>query len=120
MYAEIRETIVCITFFASLIGSVIVSWARERGALIKENVVIFYPKNFSDEKHLPSFALLKEPNQPDILIRPGEILPLGKVILTTKDYKVDRICLLISFDKYNKASGVLYHNACDGYNYKDG
>ena len=34
---------------------------QERSALIKENVAIFYPKDFSAEKHLPSFTLEEEP-----------------------------------------------------------
>lgn len=36
---------------------------QERSALIKENVAIFYPKDFSAEKHLPSFCLLEEPKE---------------------------------------------------------
>ncbi len=37
--------------------------AQERAVLIKDSIAIFYPKNFNPEKHLPSFALLTEPNE---------------------------------------------------------
>jgi len=33
---------------------------------------------------------------------------------------VDDISLIVSLDENNKASGVLYHDAVDGYDYKNG
>ncbi|MHC4133251.1 MAG: TIM-barrel domain-containing protein [Planctomycetota bacterium] len=58
--------------------------------------------------------------QPDILLRPGAILPLGDVIQNTTEYNLDKLSLYIAFDENNKASGTLYHDAGDGYAYKNG
>lgn len=61
-----------------------------------------------------------DPYQPDILIRPGAILPLGEVIQSTVDYNLDKLSLYISLDKNNEAEGTLYYDAGDGYAYIKG
>jgi alpha-glucosidase len=35
--------------------------AQPESALIQDNIAVFYPDNFISDKHLPSFALVKEP-----------------------------------------------------------
>ena len=59
--------------------------------------------------------------QPNILIRPGAIVPLGEIIQSTAEYNIDKLTLYISIDDNdNKASGTLYHDQGDGYAYKKG
>lgn len=58
--------------------------------------------------------------QPDVKIRPGSIVPLGKIIQNTTQYSIDTLTLIISLNENNKATGRLYHDAGDGYGYTKG
>lgn len=62
----------------------------------------------------------KDPFQPELKIRPGAIIPVGKIIQNTTEYALDTLTLYVSLDNQNKASGKLYHDAGDGLNYKKG
>lgn len=56
--------------------------------------------------------------QPELKIRPGAILPVGKIIQNTTEYSLDTLTLYVSLDSENKAFGKLYHDAGDGFGYQ--
>ncbi len=58
--------------------------------------------------------------QPDVKLRSGAIVPIGKVIQNTTEYKTDSLTLYISTDVNGKAAGTLYEDAGDGYGYQKG
>jgi len=58
--------------------------------------------------------------QPDLLMRGGSIIPLGKVIQNTAEESLDPLTLLVCLDENGKAEGVLYEDAGDGFGYKKG
>jgi alpha-glucosidase len=57
---------------------------------------------------------------PDLLIRPGSIIPLCNPIVSTNSFSLDTITLLISLDTNYSAKGKLYSDFGEGYGYKDG
>jgi len=59
-------------------------------------------------------------NQPDLKIRGGAIIPLGKVVQSTVEKSLDPLTLLVCLDENGLAEGVLYEDAGDGYGYKKG
>jgi alpha-glucosidase len=58
--------------------------------------------------------------QPDLRIREGAIIPLGRVIQSTAEQSLDPLTLLVSLDGQGRASGRLYEDAGDGYGYQKG
>jgi Alpha-glucosidases, family 31 of glycosyl hydrolases len=58
--------------------------------------------------------------QPDVLIREGAIVPLGKLIQSTAEYRTDSLTLIVSPDAKGEARGVLYEDAGEGYGYRKG
>lgn len=58
--------------------------------------------------------------QPNLLIRGGSIIPLGKVIQNTTEESFDPLTLLVCLDENGKAKGVLYEDAGDGFGYRKG
>ncbi len=58
--------------------------------------------------------------QPNLLMRGGAIIPLGKVIQNTAEESLDPLTLLVCLDENGKAEGVLYEDAGDGFGYKKG
>jgi alpha-glucosidase len=58
--------------------------------------------------------------QPDLLIREGAIVPVGKKIQSTAEYNTDSLTLFVSLDAKNQATGQLYHDAGEGFQYKNG
>jgi len=58
--------------------------------------------------------------QPDVSIREGSIVPLGKLIQSTVDYRTDSLTLLISLDGNGEAIGNLYEDDGEGFGYKQG
>lgn len=58
--------------------------------------------------------------QADVKIRAGAIIPLGNVIQNTSEYSLDSLTLVVSLDKNGKASGILYEDAGDGFEYQKG
>ena len=57
---------------------------------------------------------------PDLLIRPGAIIPLCNPIVSTNSFSLDTITLLISLDTNFSAKGILYSDSGEGYGYQDG
>jgi len=61
-----------------------------------------------------------DPYQPDIKLRGGAIVPMGQIIQSTVEYKLDSLTLLVSLDENMQAKGDLYSDEGDGFGYKDG
>ena len=58
--------------------------------------------------------------QADVKIKGGAIIPLGKTIQNTTEYSLNELTLLVSLDKNGEATGTLYEDAGDGFQYKKG
>lgn len=58
--------------------------------------------------------------QAEIRLRPGAIVPLGKVVQSTNEESLEPLTLLISLDKTGDATGKLYEDSGDGYGYQEG
>lgn len=58
--------------------------------------------------------------QADMLQRGGSIIPVTQIIESTADYQQDSITLLVSPDENRMASGSLYADAGDGWEYLNG
>jgi alpha-glucosidase len=58
--------------------------------------------------------------QPDIKIKEGTVIPLGKIIQNTTEYQSDSLTLLISLNKAGKAYGKIYIDKGEGFGYKNG
>lgn len=55
-----------------------------------------------------------------VKLRPGAIVPTSPVIQSTEDYSTERITLLVNPDENGDASGILYDDAGNGFEYRDG
>jgi alpha-glucosidase len=58
--------------------------------------------------------------QPNLLMRGGSIIPLGRIIQNTTEVSLNPLTLLVCLDEHGKARGVLYEDAGDGYGYQQG
>ena len=58
--------------------------------------------------------------QADLRLRPGAALPLAEVFENTEDYNLERLTLIINPDDDGHATGVLYEDAGDGFEYRHG
>ncbi len=102
---------------------------REEQAFMLGGDLIIVPK-WADLPSLPkgvwrSISLVGEdsendPYQPDLKQRGGSIIPVGQLIQTTDDYKIDSLTLFVCPDEKMKARGMLYHDAGNGYEFRDG
>ncbi|KPK14218.1 MAG: hypothetical protein AMJ62_13635 [Myxococcales bacterium SG8_38] len=75
--------------------------------------------------HWRSFSLVGEDPeheraQPVLRLRPGAILPTGPGGQTTEEAFAGSRTLLVSLDETGRASGQLYEDAGDGFEYRDG
>ncbi|MDX2016592.1 MAG: glycoside hydrolase family 31 protein [Planctomycetota bacterium] len=68
----------------------------------------------------PTPAGERDPLLPELLIRPGAIVPLGPVTQWVDQQPLTDLTLLINLDANGQASGKLYEDAGDGYGYKQG
>ena len=85
---------------------------------------------WATETHLPKGAwrtidlidpkLEADPYQPVLKIRPGAIIPLGKIIENTTEPSLDPLTLVVSLDSTGHASGWLYDDDGDGFGYQKG
>jgi alpha-glucosidase len=64
--------------------------------------------------------LENDPYQPVLKIRPGAIIPLGRIIENTTEPSLDPLTLLVSLDSTGHAEGWLYDDDGDGFGYKSG
>ena len=58
--------------------------------------------------------------QPDVKLRDGAIIPLGKNIQNTTESIHDSLTLYVSLDNAGRASGSVYEDSGEGYAYKSG
>jgi alpha-glucosidase len=63
---------------------------------------------------------LNDPMQAIVRIRPGAIVPFGRIVQSTMEDSLKPLTLIIALDAEGKASGALYEDAGDGYGYKKG
>jgi alpha-glucosidase len=57
--------------------------------------------------------------QPQLRIRGGAIIPLGKEVQSTVEESLDPLTLLVSLDDKGHATGELYEDDGDGYGYRN-
>jgi alpha-glucosidase len=62
----------------------------------------------------------EDANQPVVKMRGGSIIPLGTVIQNTTERSLDPLTLLVALDSNEKAEGILYEDAGDGFEYQKG
>ena len=58
--------------------------------------------------------------QPEVRVRPGAIVPLGKAVQNTGEESLDPLELVVCPDASGSAGGTLYEDAGDGYGYQHG
>jgi alpha-glucosidase len=58
--------------------------------------------------------------QPELRQRGGSVIPVGKVIQSTQEYKTDSLTLLVCLDREGRATGTLYVDKGDGFDYRTG
>ncbi|GAB4383137.1 MAG: glycoside hydrolase family 31 protein [Phycisphaerales bacterium] len=62
----------------------------------------------------------KDPDQPKLFARPGSIIPTGPVMEFVDEKPLDPLMLIVCLDADGKATGRLYEDAGDGWEYLDG
>ncbi|MDD2763524.1 MAG: glycoside hydrolase family 31 protein [Opitutaceae bacterium] len=102
--------------------------AEDHAFLIGDDLLVI-PK-WTEQPHLPkglwrTVALVGENAgtdkfQPDLKVRGGAIVPLGRVVQSTVEESLDPLTLLVVLDEQGRASGRLYEDDGDGYAYRDG
>jgi len=58
--------------------------------------------------------------QPRLKVKPGSVIPVGPVIQSTEDYSTDSLTLVVSLNDKGQATGTLYDDAGNNFNYKKG
>lgn len=70
-------------------------------------------QQFTLEKNTDKYqAVLKQ--------RPGSVVPMANLAQSTTDMSTDSLTLLVCLDGLSKASGILYEDAGDGFDYRKG
>jgi alpha-glucosidase len=78
------------------------------------------PGNWRPCSLVPGDDAPGEKYQPEVRLRPGAILPLGRVVQSTTEESLDPLTLLVSLDAHGLAEGTLYEDAGDSYAYRHG
>ena len=101
---------------------------EDRAFLFGPDVLVV--PTWADAPHLPrgdwrDVSLLdgnreKDGYQPAVKIRPGAIVPLGRVVQSTAEPSLSPLTLLVNLDEHGQAEGTLYEDAGDGYGYTKG
>ncbi|MDR3652095.1 MAG: glycoside hydrolase family 31 protein [Paludibacter sp.] len=58
--------------------------------------------------------------QADVKLKGGAIIPLGNIIQNTTQFNLDSLTLMVSLDSNGKATGTMYEDAGDGFQYQHG
>ena len=61
-----------------------------------------------------------DPDQPELYIRPGGIVPVGPVMQYVGEKPLDPLTLLVRLDENGRAEGSLYEDAGDGFGFREG
>ncbi|MDP4271508.1 MAG: glycoside hydrolase family 31 protein [Bacteroidota bacterium] len=110
-FADPKDTTLRKEDRAYMVGSqllIVPKWA-EHPALPKGIWLSFIPENEVADNY-----------QADMKVKGGAIIPLGKIIENTTQYKTDSLTLVVTLDKNGLAKGQLYEDAGDGFGYKKG
>ncbi|HVU36223.1 MAG TPA: TIM-barrel domain-containing protein [Opitutaceae bacterium] len=102
--------------------------AEDQAFLVGDDVLVV-PK-WAHDAHLPAgiwrtVSLVGEdsthdPIQPDVRVRGGAIVPLGKVVQSTAEKLLDPLTLLVVPDADGRATGTLYEDDGDNFTYRSG
>ncbi|WP_432799381.1 TIM-barrel domain-containing protein [Poriferisphaera sp. WC338] len=97
---------------------VIPEWA-DSPALPQGNWLAFEILERKNISKKPEKTSLKEtPYKVQTRLRPGAILPLGRVIQNTTQASLKPLMLVINLDENGSATGTLYEDADDGFDYQ--
>jgi alpha-glucosidase len=100
---------------------------EEQAFLVGEHLLVV--PAFAKSPNLPTgiweeFSLIdgdtNDKYQAKIKIKGGSILPLGNVVQNTNQNSFDPLTLMVCLDKQGRASGQLYLDSGDGFEYKKG
>ena len=58
--------------------------------------------------------------QANLYQRPGSIIPVAELSQNTTEYNTDRLTLLVNLDAEGQATGRIYEDAGDGFEFRDG
>ena len=104
------------------------SLRREESAFLLGADLLVVP-SWAKKPNLPKgewreFSLLpgdrENPDQANLLIRAGSIIPVGRVVQNTDENSLDPLTLLVCLDKEGRAAGQLYEDDGDGFGYERG
>jgi Alpha-glucosidases, family 31 of glycosyl hydrolases len=110
-FADPKDTTLRKEDRAYMVGSqllIVPKWAVN-AALPKGIWRSFTPENESADNY-----------QAEMKVKGGAIIPMGKIIENTTQYKTDSLTLVVALDKSGQAKGLLYEDAGDGFGYKKG
>jgi alpha-glucosidase len=101
--------------------------AEEQAFLVGSDLLVV-PRWAKDAKlpkgDWPEISLVpgdnNDPNQASLRMRPGTIIPLGKVVQNTTEKLLEPLTLLVCPDAAGNGTGSLYEDAGDGYGYQSG
>lgn len=99
---------------------------REQEAFLLGNDLMIVPR-WASKPSLPKtdwdiipFESSDDGYQPHVLLRPGAIVPMSKVIQSTVNYTTDSITLYVNPAVDGTANGTLYDDAGEGFEYQKG
>ena len=96
---------------AFLVGADLMVIPRWAGNVNEPNKGLW--RSFVLEDHTDKYqAVLKQ--------RPGSIIPLANLAQSTEELRTDSLTLLVCLDSESKATGQLYEDEGDGFNYRNG
>lgn len=79
------------------------------------------PKGIWREVSIAGETSESDPYQCDLQVRGGAVVPLGPIVQTTQEIPTRQsLTLVVVLDEQGKATGTLYEDAGDGYDYKQG
>lgn len=78
------------------------------------------PKGIWNDVTLLADGIENDGYQPKLKQRGGSIIPVGSVIQSTEEYKTDSLTLLVCLDENNFATGTLYVDEGEGFDYRNG
>ncbi|MDE6291033.1 MAG: DUF5110 domain-containing protein, partial [Muribaculaceae bacterium] len=58
--------------------------------------------------------------QANLYQRPGSIIPVAELSQNTTEYNTDRLTLLVNLDPEGMATGRIYEDAGEGFDFRDG
>ncbi len=78
------------------------------------------PADFATAWRAFGFGDLDDPDLPELYLRAGSIVPSGPVLQYTGEKFLDPLTLLIALDEDGTATGTLYEDLGDGWEFRDG